>query len=80
MILIHDMGKICSENGTHQRTDLGVPGLERDFPVAEKTAEFHLANLLHRVREEKGFKEKEVKSGFKLSYQILVRLEAQWRV
>ena len=36
------------------------PKLGRDFPVAEKTVEFHLAEFASQSkRREKGFKEKE---------------------
>jgi len=53
LTLIHEMGKICSENGTHQRTDLGVPGSEETAQWLSKQQSFIRQNLLHRVREER---------------------------
>lgn len=61
LTLIHKKGKICSENGTHQRTDLG-PTLAQWL---SKQQSFMWQNLLQRVkRREKGSKEEEWGSGF----------------
>ena len=53
LALIHEIERICSENRTHQRTDLGSR-LRRDFSVAEQTAEFCLAELASESKRREG--------------------------